>query len=305
MGEGNETILGAAGASFTPVSDTRRVTVQVKVCDLQVRPAAPSILGNCTYYYRPLHGEYVDKTGVSTWDAVKAWATRWNPWDDMTTAARLLRNRDRLIRSGSTDGDWSRHANFMMRHVGCGHRPPDYYVSYGYYYCSIYGAKLQPRLSKGGKAWLEKARKLLQQNMDDGLKDNMSNDEIVVQCKRYPSRTAHMSAPRKALEIHPARFKTFAFRTHVPAYLDAGLADLPISDLAKIGGQPNLEEWLDRETWEQAIDSGMEVGNDKLGHGINAARQLAGRAVDATREGADHAGRALQGALDALTRKFR
>lgn len=95
MGDGNETILGAAGASFTPVSDTRRVTVQVKVCDLQVRPAAPSILGNCTYYYRPLHGEYVDKSGVSTWDAVKAWATRWNPWDDRTTAARLLRNRDR------------------------------------------------------------------------------------------------------------------------------------------------------------------------------------------------------------------
>lgn len=305
MDEDNDTVLGTASATFTPASDTQRVPVDVCICDLHVPSAAETIIGNCEYYYRPLHEEYVSKSGVSTWEAVEAWATSWNPWDDVVVARRLLRNRDRLIQAGSTDSDWSRHVSFMVRHIGCGHTPPDYYVSYGYYYCSIYGEKLSPRLSPLGKAWLENARYLLQQNMEDGLKDNMSGDEIVVECKRYPNRTANMNVSRMTLEIDPAQFKTFAFRTHVPAYLDAGLADLPNLDLLKIGGQPNLEEWLDRDTWEQAVDSSVEVGKEKLRRGAGTLRRWGGEAADATRESARRTGQALQSALDALTRKFR
>lgn len=305
MSDGNNLVLGRASATFTAVSDTRRVPVKVSICDKQVPPAAESILGRCEYYYRPLHHEYVDKTGVSTWQAVKAWSTRWNPWDDAVVAKRLLQKRDALIRTESKDGDWSRHASFMMRHVGCGHVPPDYYVSYGYYYCSIYGAKLEPRLSPAGKKWLQSARYLLQKNMEKGLADNMAGDEIVIECKRFPNRTAVLAAPVHELEVEPSAFKTFAFKTHVPAYLDAGLADLPVSDLAKIGGQPNLEEWLDGDTWEQAVDSGMEVGMHKVGKAADAAGKFVGDAADAGRAGLRRTGSALQSALDALTRKFR
>ncbi|MDN0075777.1 hypothetical protein QU481_12865 [Crenobacter sp. SG2303] len=82
---------------------------------------------------------------------------------------KLIRNRDQLIKARSSDGDWSRHANFMVRHVGCEHKPPEYYVGYGYYYYSNYGKKLMPRLSPAGQKWLIDGRKQLQINMEKGL----------------------------------------------------------------------------------------------------------------------------------------
>ncbi len=77
-----------------------------------------------------------------------------------------------------------------------------------------------------------------------------------------------MNISQCELEIDNSTFKTFAFNTHVPAYLDAGLADLRLDDLAKIGGQPNIEEWLDGETWRQAFGSGAEVYMEKGAKGI-------------------------------------
>ncbi|WP_454721151.1 MULTISPECIES: hypothetical protein [Cupriavidus] len=263
-------VLGQAQAIHTPKDDDRPVRVAVRICDKIVPPAAGSMLGHCEYYYRPLHEEYVKKTGVSTWEAIKTWARSWNPHEDQEVLRRILRNRDKLILAHSTDGDWSRHASFMARHIGCEHRPPDYYVSYGYYYCSIYGAKLNPRLSVTGRKWLRDARLNLQVNMEDGLYDNMGSDTIEVTCKRYPNRTSRMRVERYGLEINNEVFKKFAFNSHVPAYLDAGLADLPLSDLASIGGQPNIEEWLDRNTWKQAVESGIEVGKEKTNQAADA-----------------------------------
>ncbi|HRL21979.1 MAG TPA: hypothetical protein PLP85_09465, partial [Alcaligenes sp.] len=173
-----EIILGQAQASYLPASDPTPARVSATLCDKRVTPAADSILGNCEFYYRPLHEEYVAKSGVSTREAFKAWSSEWNPWDDLVVARKLLLNRDQLIVANSSDDNWSRHANFMVRHIGCGHRPPDYYVSYGYYYCSNYGAKLNSRLSEGGQEWLRDARKNLQENMEDGLKGNMKGNSI-------------------------------------------------------------------------------------------------------------------------------
>lgn len=292
--ESQQNVLAAADATHTPVDDTRRVPVEMRICNKRVPPAAESILGQCVYYYRPIHAEYIDKTGVATWETVKAWATGWNPFDDVEIAKRLLRNRDQLILAESTHGDWSRHASFMMRHIGCGHRPPDYYVSYGYYYCSTYGERLKPRLSGAGQDWLDDARLFLHENLEDGLDDNMDGDRIEVPCKRYPHRSVAMSVTQHELEVENATFKRFAFKTHVPAYLDAGLADLPIADLARIGGQPNIEEWLDGETWRQAIDSGTEVLKDKA--------MAAGVAIG---EAAHRGGEAVERALESLTRHLQ
>jgi hypothetical protein len=289
-----ETILGEAQAIHVPTSDNTPARVNANLCDKYVTPAAPAILGTCEFYYRPLHEEYVKKSGISTWQAIKAWATSWNPWDDQDVNRRLLAKRDQLIIANSDNDNWSRHANFMVRHIGCGHQPPDYYVSYGYYYCSIYGAKLKPRLGPKGQDWLDNARYNLQKNMERGLKDNMAGKKITIVCRRYPNRTINMPVPQYELEVTPSTFKTFAFKTHVPAYLDAGLADLPISDLAKITGQPNIEEWQDRETWTQAIESGSQVTQD---WGRNATHAIAGT-VEA-------ASQAIDRALESLTRHLR
>lgn len=298
-------ILGAADASYTPTDDTQRVAVNLHICDKEVPPAHESFLGNCEFYYRPLHDEFIDKTGVATWEAMRAWATRWNPFDDINVMRRLLANRDVLIAPNSTHEHWSRHANFMMRHIGCGHQPPDYYISYGYYYCYTYGERLRPRLTTDGQRWLDQARAYLQENIESGLKDNMNGEEINVVCRRYPNRSVQMNVTQQELETDKATFKTFAFNTHVPAYLDAGLADLPISDLMRIGTQPNAEEWLDRETWNQAIDSGLEVARDKAIGARNAISNGAKAAAEAVNARLNEGMSAVEQALSRLMNHLR
>ncbi|WP_249978891.1 hypothetical protein [Vreelandella olivaria] len=303
-------VLGAADAAYTPTDDTQPVAVNLHICDKEVPPATQNILGRCEYYYRPLHEEYIEKTGVTTWEYVRSWAEGWDPFDDEGVFRRLLRRRDQLIMPESTDEDWSRHANFMVRHVGCGHAPPEYYVGYGYYYCSTYGAKLNSRLSMGGQLWLRQARRLLQVNIEDGLDDNMRGDQIEVNSQRYPNRSVAMNVAQYELEVDNTTFKTFAFNTHVPAYLDAGLADLRLDDLAKIGGQPNIEEWLDGETWRQAIGSGAEVYGEKGPKGIllDAAEITGEVLVDMANDAANmvrDVGDAVENALRSLMRHLR
>jgi hypothetical protein len=263
MAEQEEHILGEASAMLTPADHKIRPVVQIGRCVKEVPPAAGSIIGKCTYYYQPLHGEYletVEKVSVSSaWETVKAFATSWDPWKDKEVARRLLHRREQLIAPESTDSDWSRHGNFMMRHIGCGHKPPSYYVSYGYYYCSTYGAKLSPRLSPKGQAWLRSARWYLQANMEDGLDQNMLRSTIEITSAKKGNGSFSMVVRQYELEFDDDTFKSFAFKTHPLAYLDGGLADLPISDLAKIAMQPNIEEWGDVRTWEQAVHTGKVV----------------------------------------------
>lgn len=305
-----ERVLGEADAAYTPASDTQRAEAHLHICDTQVPPAAHNILGRCEYYYRPLHEEYLEKTGVATWEVVLSWVEDWDLFNDEGVFRRLLNKRDQLIMPESTDGDWSRHANFMVRHVGCGHTPPEYYVTYGYYYCSTYGERLRPRLSLQVKDWLDQARKALQENIEDGLDDNMNGDQLEVACQRYPNRSVAMNVAQYELEVDNLTFKTFSFNTHVPAYLDAGLADLRLDDLAKIGGQPNIEEWLDGETWRQAFGSGAEVYGEKGAKGIllegveivgEVAVDTYNYFVDSVRD----AGDAVENALHSLTRYLR
>lgn len=257
------TVLGTGASILTPSGYQVRPKVALSICNKMVPPAAPSIIGQCPYYYRPLHGEYletVEKVSVSSaWETVKAFATSWDPWKDKEVARRLLHRREQLIAPESTDSDWSRHGNFMMRHVGCEHKPPSYYVSYGYYYCSNYGAKLYPRLSSQGQGWLRNTRKLLQTNMEEGLHQNMVGDQIQMSSIKPGNGSFNMIVRRYGLELDDDTFMSFAFKTHPLAYLDGGLADLPISDLMRITAQPNIQEWGDIRTWEQAIDSGKVV----------------------------------------------
>ncbi|WP_439683108.1 hypothetical protein MNJPNG_13245 [Cupriavidus oxalaticus] len=268
-----ENPLGRGEAIHTPTSWRDRAQVQASSCDKIVPPAAGSIIGQCVYYYRPIHGEYVSKSGVTTWEAMKAWLTRWNPWDDVEVVRKLLQNRDALIQPSSDSPLWSRGTNFMMRHIGCGHQLPVYYMGYGYYYCSNYGAKLKPRLSPQGKKWLRNARWLLQSNMERGLEQNMTKGTIMIPCKYNEKRGFRREVAQFELELDSEKFKGFAFKTHVPSYLDAGLAELPLDDLRKIGGQPNIEEWLDGDTWEQAANSGLDVAKEKIRHPVQTAKE--------------------------------
>ncbi|BCG02843.1 hypothetical protein PPGU19_074110 (plasmid) [Paraburkholderia sp. PGU19] len=267
---------GYAESYMTLKSYTKRAQVERTACDVRVPPAADSIIGHCEYYYRPLHCTYTETvekvTASSAWATVKAFATSWDPWTDKEVAARLLHQRQTLIQPDCTASDWSRHSNFMMRHIGCGHRPPAYYLSYGYYYCSSYGAKLKPTLSKAGRDWLDNARWYLQIHMEKGLALNMTGDVIKVSSAKPGNGSFRMGVKQYGLELDNETFKSFAFKTHPLAYLDGGLAHLQIGDMAKIMGGPALEEWGDRRTYEQVWDSGKVVASKTVGDAWSATK---------------------------------
>lgn len=266
----NTSVTGVFRSYMTPSGYTQRAQAETGVCDVHVPPAAESIIGQCEYYYRPLHCEFKEKVEkLPSINELVDWAKNFNPWTDGTVNAQLLGKRDRLIPPQCTDSDWSRHSNFMMRHIGCGHKPPSYYLSYGYYYCSNYGAKLYPKLSASGQAWLRNARKLLQVNLEDGLSQNMLKDGIHMSSQKSGNGSFSMSKVRRhQLELSDDTFKTFAFNTHPLAYLDAGLSDLPVLDLMRITGQPSMQEWGDGRTWGQAMDSGLVVAKDRVGEAL-------------------------------------
>lgn len=264
----NSTVTGVFRSYMTPSGYTQRAQADKTACDVRVPPAAESIVGTCEFYYRPLgcaYTETVEKVSMSSaWQTVKAFATSWDPWTDKELVHRLLHRREQLTPPNCTDSDWSRHSNFMMRHIGCGHKPPSYYLTYGYYYCSNYGAKLKPRLSDAGKQWLDNARWYLQSNIEDGLKQNMRGNVIRMRSQKPGNGSLTFEVTQYQLELGEETFKTFAFKTHPMAYLDAGLAYLPWSDLLKITMQPNIQEWGDLRTWEQAVISGLVALPQKI-----------------------------------------
>lgn len=299
-----EKVLGTGSGMLTPTGYKDRPKVDINICDKHVPPAADAVIGTCTFYYQPLHGEYwetVEKVSkASIWETVKAFATSWDPWKDKEVSRRLLHRREDLIKLGSTNSDWSRHGNFMMRHIGCGHKPPGYYVSYGYYYCSNYGAKLAPRLTDTGKAWLASARWFLQHYMEQGLQQNMRGDTISIRGKKPNSGTCAMNVPQYSLELDDYTFKTFAFKTHPLAYLDGGLAGLGPHDMVKILGEPNTQEWGDVRTLYQAYDSGVGVGKQYIDNTVDYAKAAGNAASNAVNE---HVVDPVARALDKLMSK--
>jgi hypothetical protein len=204
--ENKEVILATAKAMLAPKGFKQVVTVCITICNKQVTPAPEGIYGLCNYYYEPLHDEQVScvrehkpdfadpiesgvgKSGVSLGDYLGAQAKlasesyegapyqffsaedyqRRIQAEAQETIKQSITRRDQLIRPASDVG-WSRYGNFHARHIGCGHTPPDYYINYGYYYCSRYTKYLLPRLSTKGKEWLAESRRLLQVYLDDAI----------------------------------------------------------------------------------------------------------------------------------------
>ncbi|MCC6559267.1 MAG: DUF4150 domain-containing protein [Polyangiaceae bacterium] len=129
-----------------------------------------------------------------------------------------------------------RHDDFVERMGPCGKTPPDYYLDYGLKYCNRFTAELRPKLSDGGKAWLDRARCLLQEYMEDGLMEDPS------------------------IEGDSDKFREFAFETHPDAYVDAGLHEISAEDKLEVALTPDMKEWLSADTWEQAFDVALEEG---------------------------------------------
>jgi len=110
--------------------------------------------------------------------------------------------------------------------------PPDYYLNYGLKYCEKFTNETRRKLSEIGRRWLSRTRCNLQIALEDTLIENPE------------------------LELNSKAFRDAAFDTHPDAYLKAGLADLPPSDLLNIASTLESGEFTKVETWKQIIVTG-------------------------------------------------
>ena len=180
-----------------------------------------------------------------------------------------------------------RNENYIERHGvhkgSC--NPPNYYLNYGFKYCSRFKTETYPNLSPQGQQWLLDVLEDLQDFMELGVvgmkyvsKENTDfNDDV--------EKTGGLSVFYTGIECRNADFQAFAFATHPDAYRPKDMENLPAEDLVRIGLTPDLGEWRDAATREQAgimwekMDVGKIVGNtvDRV---IDGAKDKAQDAIE-------------------------
>lgn len=135
-----------------------------------------------------------------------------------------------------------RHEDFVARHPEL--PPPSYYLDYGDKYIRRFTEVLNPTLTPAGQAWLAQARLNLQV-------------AIATELARDP-------AAFDQLEQDDPAFKDFAYATHSKAYLDAGMAELPLKDLIKIGMTPDVSDLFTRAGLEQVVEVAAGIARARV-----------------------------------------
>jgi len=185
------------------------------------------------------------------------------------------------IPTGSCDYYKLRNENYIQRHrydsKSSSDNPPEYYMDYGFKYCSRFRKETYDKLSSDGKRWLIKAFKKLQELMEEGVVkkswvatiDQEFNDKYI---QSDPNRFY------TGIECRNSDFRAFAFATHPDAYDPEIMKTLPVSDLLTVMATPDIKEWLSGDTWHQAILVGERVAAGKLsevGDAIDSAAEKA------------------------------
>lgn len=89
-----------------------------------------------------------------------------------------------------------------------------YYLDYGQRYCDRFNRQLRPRLSLAGQVWVRQTCLLLQLAIEQTRAEN-------------PAAFARLEEDADA-------FHTWVYATHAKAYIQGGIADLPLRDLLLI-----------------------------------------------------------------------
>lgn len=101
-------------------------------------------------------------------------------------------------------------------------QPPDYYLIYGDKYCRRFRLEMRSRFSPAGQAWIDKTCLLLQQMLEQKRAEN-------------PQAFAR-------LEENASAFRSLAYSQHAAAYIQGGIANLPLHDLILIVGLVDLKD---------------------------------------------------------------
>ena len=161
----------------------------------------------------------------------------------------------RAVATGTPTYYLDRLADFRRRSPAV--RPPSYYAAYGDK-CLGQFLSTKPSLSPRGQRWIDDTLELLQQMMEQ----ERGRNELGF---------ARMERDDEA-------FREFAFSTHSPAYQDAGVFELGLSDLWKITRTPDLSDLLNDDGLKEIVrlvlgrDGGSrrdsEAEPDSMGPGV-------------------------------------
>jgi hypothetical protein len=127
-----------------------------------------------------------------------------------------------------------RAADYLARHARSTdqpRRPPAYYLDYGDKYAQRFTQVLRPTLSAAGQQWIDATFRRLQ---------------ILLERRRAadPRRFAELEEDTQA-------FQCLAYSMHAQAYIECGIAKLPLPDLVRIASTPDLRDLLTRAGLEQ------------------------------------------------------
>ncbi len=103
-------------------------------------------------------------------------------------------------------------------------QPPKYYLNYGDKYARRFMRVLRPAMSATGQQWIDATFRRLQ---------------VLLERRRAadPCRFAELEEDTRA-------FQCFAYGTHAQAYIECGIAKLPLLDLVRIARTPDLRDLL-------------------------------------------------------------
>lgn len=180
---------------------------------------------------------------------------------------------------------------------------PDYYMNYGFKYCSAFKNETYEKLSSKGKVWLLKVLEKLQTFMEQGVVAKSyvadlntdfntrigiaDNDGNLIATNLIPPI---LKKYYTGIECRNDDFRDFAFATHPDAYNPKIMQTLLCSDLLTIANTPAYKEWLSWATWEQAIIMGenMDIGDITLGCLDEAATTLVEKTQEVFEDLAEH-----------------
>jgi hypothetical protein len=164
---------------------------------------------------------------------------------------------------GKLDYYRKRHEDFLARYPEAPPSPPSYYLEYGDLYVRRFTLELKPQLSEEGQAWLTRTGKNLQVAIEEVL-------------ARDPE-----------IELDDAVFMKVAYETHSKAYLDGGLADLPIDDLIRVAVTPNLSDTVNPTGLSVMAETAEALARHKLAVAMDAPEELAAEVLHAIKTSPD------------------
>lgn len=140
--------------------------------------------------------------------------------------------------AGNEDDFYLCADQFAELGTGCG--DDGYLVGYGARYAERFYTETRPWMTSHGKAWIDEVLVCLQHELRDSIDETTSCEDI----------------------------RTIAFDTHPVCYLEHGLCELPVWDVAKVLWTVDLADWL-------SADAARQVASVAAGCGERYVQMLA------------------------------